>query len=151
MTIDEIKAEMKRQDVSLRQLADKLGVNYDSLRLILSGRRALTDQLSRHIAYVLGAAKSQVFVITVDLPEGTARMWAPGFAGLTPEEQKKAAEAAGQAAAELLVRRGSDLLTEEERTRLQEIRPTGGAAAVDAAPPAGTEAVPYPAPLDDMA
>lgn len=128
MTIEQIKAEMKQQGVSLRELADKLGVNYDSLRLILSGVRPLKEQLARHIDFVLGAAKTQVFVFTVDLPEATARVWAPGWEKLTKEEQQKAAAAVGQAAADALVKRGEALLSPHELDQLKEAKMPGSVA-----------------------
>lgn len=127
MTIQEIKAEMKRQGLSMHALASKLGVSYDTLRLILSGVRPLKEQLARHIEYVLGVAKTQVLVFTVDLPEATARVWAPGWDKLSAEEKEKAAAAVGQAAADALISKGETLL------------------------PTGTDSEPYPAPLDDMA
>lgn len=152
MTIEQIKAEMKQQGLSIQQMADKLGVNYDSLRLILSGVRPLKEQLSRHIDFVLGAAKTQVFLFTVDLPEATARVWAPGWEKLTEEEKQKAAAAVGQASAEALARRGEALLTPQEQELLKGTKqPGGGAATVGAAAPHGTTSADYGGALAPMA
>lgn len=58
MTLDEIKREMEARDLKVSALADSLGVNTNSLRQILAGQRPLTEQLARHIAYVLGKRES---------------------------------------------------------------------------------------------
>ena len=150
MTIQEIKAEMKRQGLSMHALSAKLGVSYDNLRLILSGVRPLKEQLSRHIEYVLGVARTQVIVFTVDLPEATARVWAPGWEKLSTEEKEKAAAAVGQAAADALIARGESLLPPADLIQ-QTKQPGGVLPTVGGSAPAGMGSAPYPAPLDDMA
>lgn len=58
MTLEEINAEMETRQIKVGQLAEELGVNVNSLRQILAGQRPLTEQLSRHISYVLGKRES---------------------------------------------------------------------------------------------
>ena len=90
MTTEEINKILENRPGGKKKLAEELGVSYDSLRLILAGNRPLTDQLSRHIEYVLGKRKQQTFVYTVDLPEGTVQSWLPNHANLTDEEKHRA-------------------------------------------------------------
>ena len=143
MTISEIKDALREQGMTVKDLADKLGMSYTSTRLMLSGARPMSVQIERHIDYVLGAAKSQAVIITVDLPEAVARVWAQGWELLTEAEQAVAGKAVVDAAAEALIKRGTAIVA--DKTPGGVLPPVGGGA------PAGTEAEPYPSPLDDMA
>ena len=58
MTLDEINQIMAEREMHVSSLADSLGVNTNSLRQILAGQRPLTEQLARHISYVLGKRES---------------------------------------------------------------------------------------------
>ena len=110
MTVEEIKNELRKQGLSVKDLAEKLGMSYTNTRLMLSGARPMSLQIQRHIDYILGAAKSQVVMITVDLPEAVARVWAPGWESLTPEERDLTARTVVQAATDALVARGEAIL-----------------------------------------
>ena len=132
MTISDIKEALKLQGMSVKELAEKLGMSYTNTRLMLSGARPMSLQVERHIAYVLGAAKTQAVMITVDLPEAVARVWAPGWETLTAAEQETAGRAVLEAAADALVKRGAAIVAECEGKKL----------------PGGES---YPAPLDSMA
>ena len=90
MTLEEINEELKERGWTNRKLAEELGVNESGLGQILKGNRPLTDQLSRHIEYVLGKRKQQTFVYTVDLPEGTVQSWLPHHANMSEEEKRQA-------------------------------------------------------------
>lgn len=68
MEISEILTKMEERGYTRKTLAEALGINYDTLRLILSGKRPLTEQLSRHIAHVLGKSEC-IFVYRVTLED----------------------------------------------------------------------------------
>lgn len=138
MTIEEIKKELRVQGLSVKELAEKLGMSYTNTRLMLSGARPMSLQIQRHINYILGAAKSQVVMITVDLPEAVARVWAPGWESLTPEEKEVTARKVVQAATDALVSRGEALLEDQAKRQ-----PGGGAATMGAAVPTGTISADY--------
>lgn len=53
MDISDILKRMDERGYTRQTLAEELGVNYDALRLILSGKRPLTEQLERHITRIL--------------------------------------------------------------------------------------------------
>lgn len=112
------------------------------MRQILSGASKLTEQLSKHIEYVLDKRKQQTFIYTVDLPEGTVRSWVPGFENLSPEEQQKALHAICRNVLTELAAKGAERLTDKERAELQELI---GQAPVTAPLPA------YGQPLDPYA
>lgn len=133
MTLDEIKTALKAQGLTVKQLAERLGMSYTNTRLMLNGSRPMSEQISRHISFVLGAAKTQMVVVTVDLPDAVARVWAPGWEQLSDEERSTVAHAVAEAALAELVQAGHEVL--EEQTK----QPGGGAATVGAAAPAGTE------------
>jgi len=115
MTITEINQLLEKRAGGKKKLAEELGVNYDSLRLILAGNRPLTEQLSRHIEYVLGKRKQQTFVYTVDLPEGTVQSWLPNHANLTDEEKHLALTAICERIKADLIAAGERALPAEER------------------------------------
>lgn len=138
MTIEEIKKELRVQGLSVKELAEKLGMSYTNTRLMLSGARPMSLQIQRHINYILGAAKSQVVMITVDLPEAVARVWAPGWESLTPEEKEVTARKVVQAATDALVSRGEALLEDQAKRQ-----PGGGAATMGAAVTTGTISADY--------
>lgn len=121
MTIDEIIEELKTKGWTNRKLAEELGVNESGLGQILKGNRPLTEQLSKHIEYVLNRRKQQTLVFTVDLPEGTAQRWMPGFDSLTEEEQQKTLHAICQNIIHDLAAKGADALSEKERADLEKI------------------------------
>lgn len=146
MTIEEIKKELRAQGMSVKDLSEKLGMSYTNTRLMLSGARPMSLQIQRHIDYILGAAKSQVVMITVDLPEAVARVWAPGWEGLTPEEKEVTARTVVQAATDALVTRGEALIDDQAKRQ-----PGGGAATVGAAAPTGTTSADYGDALAPMA
>lgn len=106
---------MENQGITTRMMADKLSVSYDSLRLILSGKRPLTDQLAKHIEFILGTRKQQSFVYTVELPDATVRQWIPEFDKLSNEEQIKAIHAICESNLDHLIKLGAQSLTEKER------------------------------------
>ena len=120
-----------------RKLAEELGVNESGLGQILKGKRPLTEQLSKHIEYVLDKRKQQTFVYTVDLPEGSVRSWVPGFDPLSEEEQQKTLRAICQNVLSELAAKGAERLTEQERATLQEL--------------IGPQPVPYGKPLKPFA
>lgn len=122
MTIDSINRILEGRPGGKKKLAAELGVCYDSLRLILTGRRPLTEQLSRHIAFVLGQPKTQTFVYAVELPEGTARRWVPGFDSLSREEQQCALEAVARSVLEELAERGRASLSAAEAEQLERLQ-----------------------------
>ena len=125
MTVDEIKQAMDALGWSISRMAKELDITADYMGRVLSGKRALTGQLARHIEYVLGRRKSQLFVFTVELPEGTARQYVPGWEELSQEEQRKAAQAVARRMLDELVTQGESLLTREQREQLR--RFAGGA------------------------
>lgn len=107
MTTTKIKAALREQGMSVKDLSDKLGMSYTSVRLMLSGARPMSQQIERHIDYVLGAAKSQTVIITVNLPEAVAKVWVPGWESLTEAEQVVVGKAVVDAAANALINRGA--------------------------------------------
>ena len=119
MTVDEIKHAMDEMGWSISRMAKELDITPDYMGRVLAGKRALTGQLARHIEYVLGRRRSQLFVFTVDLPEGTVRQYVPGWEELSPEEQRKAAQAVARRMLEELVAQGESLLTQEQRDELK--------------------------------
>lgn len=121
MTLEEINEELKMRGWTNRKLAEELGVNESGLGQILKGNRPLTEQLSKHIEYVLNKRKQQTFIYTVDLPEGTVRSWVPGFETLSPEEQQKALHAICRNVLAELAAKGAECLTDKERAELQEL------------------------------
>ncbi len=121
MTLEEINEELKMRGWTNRKLAEELGVNESGLGQILKGNRPLTEQLSKHIEYVLDKRKQQTFIYTVDLPEGTVRSWVPGFETLSPEEQQKTLHAICRNVLAELAAKGAERLTDKERAELQEL------------------------------
>lgn len=126
MTTEEIKDALRRLGISMRDLAEELGVSYDNLRQILSGQRSMTLQLERHIARILGEAKTQLIVVAVDMPEAIAKLWTPGWSTLTSEEQQKAAKAAACEIAKQLIKLGEESLSEDDLAVLKSINLPGG-------------------------
>ena len=147
MTIPEIKEALKQQGMSVKELAEKLGMSYTNTRLMLSGARPMSLQIERHIDYILGAAKTQAVMITVDLPETVARVWAPGWETLTEAEQEAAGKAVLEAAADALIKRGASIVAEYEGRK----QPGGELPTVGGSAPTGTDSAAYAAPLDSMA
>lgn len=124
MTSQEIKEIMAARGLGQKELADELGINAGSLCQILAGKRPLTEQLARHIEYVLGVRKNQLMVFNVELPEGEVQRFVPGWDKLSPEEQRKAALAVARNVLRELIETGRAALTPEE---LEELRlKTGG-------------------------
>jgi len=121
MTLEEINEELKVRGWTNRKLADELGVNESGLGQILKGNRPLTEQLSKHIEYVLNKRKQQTFIFTVDLPEGTVQRWVPGFDSLTEEEKQKSLHAICENIMHDLAVKGAGALTESERAELEQI------------------------------
>lgn len=121
MTIEDIKRTLAERGMTQQELASALSISYSSMRQILSGASKLTEQLSKHIEYVLDKRKQQTFIYTVDLPEGTVRSWVPGFETLSPEEQQKALHAICRNVLAELAAKGAECLTDKERAELQEL------------------------------
>lgn len=65
MTLEEIKKEMAAREMSITSLANELGITADGLGRVLSGKRPLTEQLAKHIAFVLGQREC-IFVYKVN-------------------------------------------------------------------------------------
>lgn len=125
MTIEEIKQELAERGMTQQELAAALSISYSSMRQILSGATKLTEQLSKHIEYVLDKRKQQTFIYTVDLPEGTVRSWVPGFETLSPEEQQKTLHAICRDVLGQLAAKGAERLTAKERAELQDLIAAG--------------------------
>ena len=121
MTLEEINEELKVRGWTNRKLAEELGVNESGLGQILKGNRPLTEQLAKHIEYVLNKRKQQTFVFTVDLPEGTVQRWVPGFDTLTEDEKQKTLRAICQNIMRDLAAKGAENLSEKERAELEQI------------------------------
>lgn len=121
MTIEDIKRTLAERGMTQQELANALSISYSSMRQILSGASKLTEQLSKHIEYVLDKRKQQTFIYTVDLPGGTVRSWVPGFETLSPEEQQKSLHAICRNVLAELVAKGAERLTDKERAELQEL------------------------------
>lgn len=121
MTIEEIKQELAERGMTQQELAAALSISYSSMRQILSGATKLTEQLSKHIEYVLNKRKQQTFIYTVDLPEGTVRSWVPGFETLSPEEQQKTLHTICRDVLVQLAAKGAERLTDKERAELQDL------------------------------
>ena len=117
------KVKNLRNQVGLTQqeLAAALSISYSSMRQILSGATKLTEQLSKHIEYVLNKRKQQTLVYTVDLPEGTVRSWIPGFESLSAEEQQQTLHAICANVLRELIAKGTERLTPEELAALKEL------------------------------
>lgn len=122
-TIQTIKRQMENRGITIRKMADELSVSYDSLRLILSGKRPLTDQLAKHIEFVLGLRKQQPFIYTVNLPDTTVQTWVPGFDKLTREEQLQAVHAICERNLQQLIELGEQALTDKERQATDYLTP----------------------------
>lgn len=121
MTLAEINKELTDKGWTNRKLAEELGVNESGLGQILKGNRPLTEQLSKHIEYVLNKRKQQTLVYTVDLPEGTVRSWIPGFESLSAEEQQQTLHAICANVLRELIDKGVERLTPEELAALKEL------------------------------
>ena len=121
MTIEEIKQALAERGMTQQELAAALSISYSSMRQILSGATKLTEQLSKHIEYVLNKRKQQTLVYTVDLPEGTVRSWIPGFESLSAEEQQKTLHAICANVLRELIAKGTERLTPEELAALKEL------------------------------
>lgn len=86
MTLEQIKAAMKERKMEAPDLAKELGVNVNSLRQILAGQRTLTEQLSRHIAHVLGKSEC-IFVYRVTVADAKVEELTAGR-GCTSEKER---------------------------------------------------------------
>lgn len=97
MDIHEINAILEARGMTGQDLAEQLGVAYEGFRHVLTGRRPLTEQLARHISYVLEAPQNAMLIYKVDLTSQrvrdlTARQQFP--AGEAGERQRAIAVAA---------------------------------------------------------
>ncbi|MBQ3217746.1 MAG: hypothetical protein IJB33_02610 [Akkermansia sp.] len=92
MTNEELKAAIKAKGYTLKAFAEVLGVAYATLRLALSGKQPLTEQLKRHIMLALQVSPQQdgqrvPVPVSLALP---VEIWqgidaAAEKAGMTPE------------------------------------------------------------------
>lgn len=121
MNLQEIKRVMEVQGWTIAALAKELSINPVNLGRILSGHRPLTEQLKKHIEYVLGERKSQMLIFTVDLPEASCRAMFPGWDSLTEEEKRESCQAVIRESLKELIALGAAALTEEELQKLKEI------------------------------
>lgn len=86
MDIHEINAILESRGMTGQDLAAQLGVAYEGFRHVLTGRRPLTEQLARHIRYVLDAPQNAMLIYKVDLTN-------QHVADLTARQQFPAGEA----------------------------------------------------------
>jgi len=93
MTLEEIREQMEAQGLTIKQLADRLCVNYDSLRQIMAGQRPLTAQLNRHIELTLGYKREEMVVYRVTIPDEVAERLVPNAAQMSPEQLRPILEA----------------------------------------------------------
>ena len=118
MTIDEINERLRLQGWTNRRLADELGVNESSLGQILKGNRPLTEQLSRHIEYVLGKREA-VLVYRVDVPTHKVEELTAGRGCVTEADHREALQAIIEHNLQELAKLGAELdWTAEQREAL---------------------------------
>jgi transcriptional regulator with XRE-family HTH domain len=118
MTIDEINEKLRLQGWTNRRLADELGVNESSLGQILKGNRPLTEQLSRHIEYVLGKREA-VLVYRVDVPTHKVEELTAGRGCVTEADHREALQAIIEHNLQELAKLGAELeWTPEQREAL---------------------------------
>ena len=73
MTIDEIKAKMDKDGISIQELADKLSMSRDALSRVLNGKNVMKETLRKHIELILFPARTMMVVYTVDLPDAAVK------------------------------------------------------------------------------
>lgn len=118
MTIEEIKKIMDARGMTIRELAQELGMNESGLGEILRGKRKLTDTLSRHIALILGKREA-VLVYTIDIDEKRVKELTAGRGCVTDADHKAAMDAIIHANLQELIRLGATLdWSPEERRAL---------------------------------
>lgn len=118
MTRDEIKAEMKAQGITVRELANQLAVHEAGLGEVLRGRRKLTETLARHIEFILGKHEA-ILVYRVDVAQRKVEELTDGKGCVTAKDRECAMQAIIEHNLEELVKIGAALdWTPEQRRAL---------------------------------
>lgn len=140
MTTDEIKKMMSERRINITTLAEKLGVTADGLGRVLSGKRPLTEQLARHIAYVLGQREC-IFVYRVTTGDNKVEELTAGRGCVSEADKRAAIKAIIEHNMEQLKQVGAALSWTDEQRRAWGLEPV---AASDEVMPGPSEMpVPY--------
>lgn len=122
MTLEEIKAEMEARHMTITDLAAELDITADGLGRILSGKRPMTGQLSRHIALLFERARDAVFVYKITLPEAKVEELIGQRTCLTESDRRAAIEAIIRHNLQQLVELGKQVpWSPEERQYLERL------------------------------
>lgn len=119
MTPEDIKERLKERGWTQADLAEKLGVHPGTIKNLLSGQRPITEQLSRHIDYVLGTAREAVLVYRVDVPTHKVEELTAGRGCVTEADYREALAAVLKHNLQVLAEVGAQLeWTPEQRAAL---------------------------------
>ncbi len=119
MTIQDIKEQMRVRGLTIKNLADMLFVDYNSLRQILSGKRPLTAQLNRHIELALGIVKEEMVIYKVTIPDEVVERVVPNASQMSKAQLEAVIKAVLLKNVEELAEMGAKLeWTEAERAIL---------------------------------
>ena len=101
--------------MSITALAEELGVTADGLGRILAGKRPITEQLQRHIDYVLGKREA-VLVYRVDVGTHKVEELTAGRGCVTESDHRQALQAILEHNLQELIKVGAQLeWTAEQR------------------------------------
>ena len=119
MTIEEIRIALQARKWTQRELASMLHVHPVTLGLILTGKNKLTSQLEAHIELLLARKTEQLIFHKITLPDHIVARWVPGFDKLSEEERQKAVKTVIENAVQVLVRKGEEQFSDDERCNIR--------------------------------
>lgn len=120
MTLEEIKSEMQRRQITVRAMAKNLSMSEGTLCGILNGKRPFTERLRRHIELLLSPARDRMLVYRLEVPEMTVTELVGDTQQMTDEEKAACLAAVIRKNLELLAKLGaaSDAWSDELRAAL---------------------------------
>lgn len=133
MTLEQIKTAMAARGLNITALAEELGVTSDGLGRILAGKRPLTEQLARHIEYVLKGTREAILVYKVCPPTHKVEELTAGRGCVTEKDREEALKAIIEHNLAELIEVGAELdwSPEERRALGLPPAPTAYGAALD--------------------
>ena len=120
MTLEQINKTLEERRLTTRWLANQLSINESGLGQILNGNRTLTDQLRKHIEFILAQPREATLLYKINLTEGTTAELLGDKACTCKDDYLPALEAVIRHNLVELVNRGATMVdwTDEERKAL---------------------------------
>lgn len=120
MTTDEIKSEMARRGITIRQMARDLHMNESVLGGILGGKRPMTDRLKSHIELYLTPVRDRMLVYRIDFLANEVQELVGDHQNMTDAELDACLQSVVRHNLALLAKRGAmtDAWTDEMRAAM---------------------------------